>query len=761
MNKMKRYRKKITFAIIILMLLGLMIPVVLAVDDNIIGVYPTTQHVTIEDTFYTDINTTVNWQIDTATIMNITFQPGGVINYTSTAQGNLFSGQLIWYQPDGNNAWDVIDNATGYAKQITWVHTTPVNSTNKTLANITWTAYNVGISYINLTDIGCYNDTVDYGTVAKNAIIYVHPKRPVDCTAIAWNDTQVNLTWDKDVTGADKIVVFANTTAYQTDYLADDIVVNDSSVEHYEHVGISGTWYYTFYGWNETSSMYSYLYNQNESTTLGSFDWAFTSIDPSNTSTTANGDYDIPVNVTITNTYGHNFEWWVNTTNGDNFHNTGETNGTVIGGEMSGLTHDTKYWWNTTVSDGLGHVTSISYWFTTGVGGGTKPNQPTPSPTNGQTEVPISVGSLNVTAVDPDGDDMSVSFYWATNDTLIGTNNNVVSGATTGVAIGELDYGTNYYWYVNVSDGVLYTLGPAAGNWSFLTSNVKISIEKEWFPQANNTILCYINVTNTGSDNLTGVVITETYDTNLDYLYSNPASDGAPNTNWTVPYLNVSGYENYWYNITLWLNLSGGTDGTTYTNTVNISHLSFTTEETVDNDLSLDLEVTKECNRTQVNSDMLTMMWWVNVTNNGNFTLNSLILNETYDTCINYVNSSTVPIGGTDNRDFNLSNSLAPGASVSIVLNLSITGGCKDNGSKVWNNITVYNNESANITLYKNLSYGGFTELIRVVYIADLTDVSILADPIFVMIGVLIIIASLMVIIGMLMKYGYIGRGEK
>jgi len=736
-------------------------PIVLAADDNIIGVYPSTQHVTIEDNFYTDINVTVNWQIDTATIMNLTFQPADIINYTSTTQGDLFGGQLVWYQPDDNNAWDIIDNSTGYAKQITWVHTTPVNTTNKTLANITWTAYNVGTSYINLTNIGCYNDTVNYGTVAEDAIVYVHSKRPETCNAIAWNATQINLTWNKSVaTASDSIVVFGNQTGYQTSYLASDILYN-GTLEHYEHTLISGGWYYTYYGWNETKSMYSLLYNQNYTVTLGAYAWQFSSVDPVNGSTTANGDYSIPVNVTVSNSYDHSFEWWVNTTNADAWTNSGQTNNSVIGGEMSTLNHNTKYYWNVTVSNGLGEVTSRSYDFTTGTGGGSNPDTPIPDPTNGQPDVPVSVGFLNVSVSDPDLDDMSVSFYWGNNDTLIVTRNNIPSGTTANSTIGTLQYDTTYYWYVIVSDGILSTRGPVAGNWSFNTSNVGVAIAKEWYPQTNNSILCYVNVTNSGNDNLTDVVITETYDSNLTFVGSSPATDGGPNTNWTIPYLNTSGHENYWYNITLWLNLSGGENGTTYTNTVNTSHIGFVGEETVDNDLSLGLTITKECNKSVVNFTSLDMMWWINITNSGNFTLNSVILNETYDPCVTYVSSSIVPIGGTNDRDFNISYVLSPGQTIHLIVNTTITPGCPVNGSRIWNNITVYNNESANVTLNKNITYGGQTEQIRITYIADLTNVAILADPIFTVMGVLIILASILIILGVLMKYGYIGRGEK
>ena len=761
-DNMKRVNRKIMitfgFLLLVLILFG-----ITANANNIIGVYPATQSVTIGNDFYTNLNTTVDDEMNTVVVYNITFQPGGRINYTSTTQGDLFVGHIAWFQPDGNEAFSIIDNVTGYAKTIQWAYSVSVNNTNKSLANITWTPQDVGIAYINLTDVGTYMIGVDNGTLSENATVYIYPKRPTTNVVTPYNDTQINLTWDKSVaTGSDKVVVFANSSGYQTSYLASDVIYN-GTLEHYEHTGLTpgSSWYYTIYGFNDTEGWYSLNYRQNFSGTLGAFIWTFGSVTPTNGSTTTNGDYSIPVNVTISNSHGNSFSWWVNTTNADTWTNTGVSNNTVIGGEMSGLSHNQLYYWNVTVADGLGHVESKSYEFTTGTGGGTIPALPVPNPTDTQTSVSINVGYLNATVTDPDGDPMTVSFYWANNNSLIVTRNNVISGTTANATIGTLDYATTYYWYVNVSDGVLSRNGPTTGNWSFNTTNVNVDIEKEWHVQSNNSILCYINVTNEGTENLTNVVLTENYDTNLSYVASLPASDGAPHTSFTIPYLNVSGYPGYWYNLTLWLELSGGQNGTTVTNTVNTSHLSFTETDTVPNPYELSLTVTNECNVTRIDYDHHDFSYWVNVTNTGNFTLHNLTLNESYLPCCDYVSANITPDGNHANTSFNLSNSLTPGSSVYFRINLSINTSCITNGTRFYNNITITNNESANITVYSNLSYGGITSAIRITYSTEITDVSILADPVLALLGVLIIIASLLIIIGMLMKYGYLGRGEE
>ena len=100
----------------------------------------------------------------------------------------------------------------------------------------------------------------------------------------------------------------------------------------------------------------------------------------------------------------------------------------------------------------------------------TAPNIPTlPSPENNQVGVAPGDVTLSCTVSDPDGDTLDVSFYDASNDSLIGEDTAVPSGDTASVIWPDRDSGTIYSWYAVVDDG-LYTV--VGSTWTFTTGNV-------------------------------------------------------------------------------------------------------------------------------------------------------------------------------------------------------------------------------------------------------------------------------------------------
>ncbi|MFX0062686.1 MAG: C25 family cysteine peptidase, partial [Candidatus Hermodarchaeota archaeon] len=102
----------------------------------------------------------------------------------------------------------------------------------------------------------------------------------------------------------------------------------------------------------------------------------------------------------------------------------------------------------------------LDYW------GSTQPNAPTnPSPSNGATGVSTSP-TLSVTVSDPDNDSMDVSFYNASDDSLIGTDLGVPDEGTASFTWSGLAEGTSYSWYVIVNDGTYTT---TSSTWSFTT----------------------------------------------------------------------------------------------------------------------------------------------------------------------------------------------------------------------------------------------------------------------------------------------------
>lgn len=99
-------------------------------------------------------------------------------------------------------------------------------------------------------------------------------------------------------------------------------------------------------------------------------------------------------------------------------------------------------------------------------GPNTPPDAPTnPSPADGATGVSTSP-TLSVHVTDPDGDSLTVSFYNAADNSLIGTDTGVASSSTASVTWSGLSYSTTYSWYAVADDGLDTT---TSATWSFTT----------------------------------------------------------------------------------------------------------------------------------------------------------------------------------------------------------------------------------------------------------------------------------------------------
>jgi len=120
------------------------------------------------------------------------------------------------------------------------------------------------------------------------------------------------------------------------------------------------------------------------------------------------------------------------------------------------------------------------------------PNQPTsPQPANNSPYVSVYNEYLNATVSDPDGDTLSISFYW-NNGTLIHTVTGVASGGKASIYLPTytnpawLTHDLTHEWYVTISDGIAdATHGPT---WNFKTS-------KAWDVDENADIN-YLDVSN-------------------------------------------------------------------------------------------------------------------------------------------------------------------------------------------------------------------------------------------------------------------------
>ncbi len=129
----------------------------------------------------------------------------------------------------------------------------------------------------------------------------------------------------------------------------------------------------------------------------------------------------------------------------------------------SGLTNDTIYSWYAKADDELSVTQSANWSFTTNFAPGVPVN---PTPFDGATRINYSP-TLTVDVFDNDGDDLTVSFYDASDDSLIGSDNVLGGIGNASVVWSGILPGTNYSWYV-ISDDELNIIQSA--NWSFITN---------------------------------------------------------------------------------------------------------------------------------------------------------------------------------------------------------------------------------------------------------------------------------------------------
>ena len=131
----------------------------------------------------------------------------------------------------------------------------------------------------------------------------------------------------------------------------------------------------------------------------------------------------------------------------------------------SGLLNDTSYSWYAKSDDGLSVIQSATWSFTTNY----VPNAPTnPTPNDGATGINYSP-TLSVDVFDNDGDDLTVSFYDASDDSKIDEDSVLGGSGTASVLWSGILPGNNYSWYATAYDGLNIT---QSATWSFTTNYV-------------------------------------------------------------------------------------------------------------------------------------------------------------------------------------------------------------------------------------------------------------------------------------------------
>jgi len=636
---------------------------------------------------------------------------------------------------------------------------------NASAAVIDFEAQKCGICYINQTPdhIQYYlrepdNDKYNV-TTANNLTIIITPQDPASFTATMYNHTAINLSWTKGV-GDDNVTICRSDVSYDAITGPEVGQIYNGSNLTYNDTGLTNCtqYFYKAWGFNATAGLHSATYRQATATTECYTNFTITGAVPAHDSTTTNCTYSILVNVTILNTEAASFNYWINASNGQTHSANTVSLPTIIGFTLTNLDHNTLYWWNVTVTDGIADSTNASYNFTTGVGGGAAPAGGAIVPTSASTSNSVTFDTLSVVVTDADGDPINVTFYWG-NDTVIGYDDTTPSGGTASINPGcTLNYSTRYFWHAVLNDTCETTRCPAGtAEYFFDTDEKNISVSKTMHVHANNSIEVWINMSNEGEVNLTDVWVNETYDSDTIFVGANPANETGDNTSWVIPFLNMTGYDEHWVNITIWLNVSWPlANGSTITNSITVEDEQYTTGKSA-TPLTLCFYAVKTAN--------INYLWWnttavnftINVTNCGDFYLDWVQVNETYDANYTFVSSNIA--GNTTNETFNIT-VINPGDTATLLINVSTTfGGGGDpfvNSTYHYNNITINSNQtSTEVTESSYLIAGAQTERIRITYRSQLTEVSGIADSVIAILGILLIIGAILTIIVVVRKGGF------
>ena len=140
-------------------------------------------------------------------------------------------------------------------------------------------------------------------------------------------------------------------------------------------------------------------------------------------------------------------------------------NGSRAEVQWSNLQYNTDYDWYAIANDSIFENKSDTWTFKTMLQNNPPYKPGDPLPENNSENIGINP-TLSVLVTDPDNDTMNVSFYDASDDSLIGTDFNVPNGSRAEVSWSGLQYNTTYSWYAIANDSIIENLSDV---WSFTT----------------------------------------------------------------------------------------------------------------------------------------------------------------------------------------------------------------------------------------------------------------------------------------------------
>ncbi|EMR74930.1 hypothetical protein MBGDF03_00846, partial [Thermoplasmatales archaeon SCGC AB-540-F20] len=210
------------------------------------------------------------------------------------------------------------------------------------------------------------------------------------------------------------------------------------------------------------------------------------------------------------------------------------------------------YWWKVNVSDGKGCYAEEIYYFITS--SGNPPELSNENPADLSTGIPTSISTINVTITDDDGDNMNWTIE--TSPDIGSSSGNNEGNGSKACAVSGLNTGTAYYWFINVTDGVI----EVNETYLFTTNNLpQLTGENPTNESTGISIsTTTINVTITDADSDTMNWTIET-SPNIGNSSGNGNISG-DNISCSVSGLNT-GTTYYWY-----VNVTDGKSGQTWTN---------------------------------------------------------------------------------------------------------------------------------------------------------------------------------------------------
>ncbi len=174
--------------------------------------------------------------------------------------------------------------------------------------------------------------------------------------------------------------------------------------------------------------------------------------------------------------------------------------------------YSTTYTWYAISDDGQFTSQSDTWSFTTTSQPNGPPDKPTnPNPSDGATRV-VPSPTISVEVFDADGNDLTVSFYDASDDSVIGTDLVTGGSGTASTVWSDANqYGTTYTWYAIADDGEFTNQSEI---WSFTTNHEPIANDDSYTTSEDTELSVAApgvleNDTDADSDTLTAIKVSD------------------------------------------------------------------------------------------------------------------------------------------------------------------------------------------------------------------------------------------------------------